>query len=83
MLKTLDTKSAKPRKGRVRVDGDSRARRNGSQLNQSGIDNIKVNGDEVEDNKVRKKDQKTSKSKKTVGSNFFTLRTRLAFTKLR
>ena len=53
------------------------------------MDNIKVNGGKVRDDKIGKKSQKTcksknlSKSKKTIGSDFLTPRTRLAFTKLR
>ena len=51
------------------------------------MDNNEIDGGEVGDDKVEKKGQKTSKYlskfKKTVGSDFFTPRARLAFTKLR
>ena len=89
MLKTSSTKSAEPKKGRVRVGGDSRAGHDRSEIHWSGIDNIKVDGDKVEDDEVRKKDRKTFKSKnlskfkKTVRSDFLTPKTRLASTKLR
>ena len=82
MLKTLSTKLAEQRKSGVGVNSDSRAGRD-------GIDNIKVNGGETGDNEIRKKGQKTSKSKnlskskKIIGLAFLTLRARLAFTKLR
>ena len=68
---------------------DSRARRNGSKLDGSQIDDNEVSGGKVND-EVGNKDQKTSKSKKlskykkTVGSSdFLTPRARLAFNKLR
>ena len=86
MLKTLSTKSAEPKKGVVGVDDSSRARRDGG---RSRIDDGKVDGNEIEDNKVEKKVQKLSKSKnlskskKTVGSDFLTSRAKLVFTKLR
>ena len=91
MLKTSSKKLAEFRKVRVGIGIDSRARRNGSEL-----DARKTGDNEVDDNigdEVGKKGQKTfkfknlfkklSKSKKTVGSDFFTSRSRLAFTKLR
>ena len=89
MLKTLSTKSAKDSKGRIGVGGDSRAGRDRSEIDGSGMDNIEVNGSEVEVDEVGKKGRKMfksknlSKSQKTVGSDFVTLRARLAFTKLR
>ena len=89
MLKTLSTESAKSRKGGVGVGDDSRARRGGSKNNGSRIDNVEVDGSKVEVDEFEKKGRKTSKSKnsfkskKTVGSVFFTPGARLAFTKLR
>ena len=84
MLKTSSIKSAEPRKGGVGVDGDSRARRDRSEL-----DRDEINSGEVGDDKVRKKVQnlskskKSSKFKKTIGLNFLTFGARLAFTELR
>ena len=89
MLTTLSTKSVKPRKGGVRVAGDSRARRDRSKIDGSEMVDVEVNDDDVEVDEVEKKDQKIfksknlSKSKKTVGLDFFTPGTRLAFTELR
>ena len=89
MLKTLNTKSAKPKKGGVEVGGDSRAGRDRIEINKSAMDNIEVDGDKVRRNEVGKKGRKTSKSKnlskskKTVRSDFLTFRARLAFAKLR
>ena len=88
MLKTSSIKSAEPKKGIVGVGGDSKAGRDGNKIvNESGMDDVEVGGGEVRDDKVRKKGQKTSKnlskSKKTVKSDFFTPKARLAFTKLR
>ena len=77
-------KTAKPRKGGDEVSGDSRARRSGSKM-----DDVEVDGSEVEVDEVGKKARKTSKSKnlsksqKTVGSDFLTPGAKLAFTKLR
>ena len=85
----MDIKSAKPRKGIVRVGNSRRARRNGSELDRNKIDNGEIDGSEIRDNEVGKRVQKLfksknfSKSKKTVGLDFFTLGARLAFTKLR
>ena len=51
------------------------------------MNNVEVDGGEVGDDETRKKGRQMSKnlskSKKTGGSDFLTLRTRLAFTKLR
>ena len=89
-MKTSSTESAKPRKGRVRVVIDSRGGCVGSEIDDGKkIDGGEVDGGEVEDDKVGEKVQKTSKSKnlskfkKMVGMDFFTPRTKLAFTKLR
>ena len=76
-------KTAEPGKGGVGVDGDSRARRGGSEVDGSEIDDVEVDGGEVEVDEVGKKGQKTSKSKKTVKSDFLTLGAKLAFTELR
>ena len=85
MLKTLNTKSAKLRKGRVGVGGGSRAG-----CDRSKIDDNEVKGDEVEDDKVKKKVQKISKSKNLSKSkkiirfsDFLTFGAKLAFIKLR
>ena len=85
MLKTLNTKLAKPRKGRVKVGDGSKAWRN-----KSEIDGGEVDGVEIKDNEVKKKVQKMfksknlSKSKKTIrSSDFLTLGAKLAFTKLK
>ena len=89
MLKTLSTKSVEPRKSEVGVGGDSRARRDGSEIDRSGMDDIEVDSGEVGDDKVVKKDRKTSKSKnlfkskKMVGSAFFIPKVRLEFTELK
>ena len=78
-----------PREGRVGVDGDNKARRDGNKLNRSEIDSGEVDGDKVGDDKVGKKVQKMSKFKnmskfkKIVELDFLILRARLAFTKLR
>ena len=81
MLKTVEL-----RKSGDRVGGDIRARRDG--IDRSGMDDVEVDGVEVEVDEVGKKGQKTSKSKKsskskTVGSDFLTPGAKLAFTKLR
>ena len=90
MLKTSSTKSAEPRKGGVGVGGDSKARGSRSKIDESGMDDVEVNGGEVEVDEVGKKVQKlsksknSSKSKKTVrSSNFFTSGAKLAFIELR
>ena len=79
MLKTLSTKSAVLKKGIVVVDGDSKARRDRGELDGSGIDDVKVDGSEVE---FGEKGQNLSKSKKTE-LGFLTSGARKAFTKLR
>ena len=80
--------------GVVGVGGDSRAIHDANKLKRSEISDGKVDGGEV-DNEVGKKGQKTfksknlfkskklSKSKKSLGSDFITPRTKLAFTELR
>ena len=84
MLKTLSTKSAKSRKGRVGVGSDSRAERGQSKIDGSRMDNVEVNGGEVKVDEVGKKVQNSSKSKKTVRFlDFLTPKAKLVFTKLR
>ena len=83
---TLMLKTVEPRKGRDGVGGDSRTGRNG--IDGSGMDDVEVDGGEVEVDEFGKKSRKTSKSKKsskskTVGSDFFTPKAKLAFTELR
>ena len=84
MLKTLKSteSEAQPDKGGVGV-GRSRAERDSSGPDGSGIEDGGIDGGEVEDNKVGRKGQKTSKSKKTIGLDFFTSGARLAFIKLK
>ena len=88
MLKTLSTKSAKSRKIRIGVGGDSRARCDG----RCKLDEIKIGDNKVDnevDDKIGKKDQKIfkfktlSKSKKMIRLEFFTSGAKLVFTKLR
>ena len=79
----MSTKSTtEPEKGIVGVGGDNRAWRDGKKFDGSEINDGKVNSGKI-DNQIGKKGQKTFKSKKTVRSDFFTLGSRLAFTKLR
>ena len=79
MLKTSSTESAEPRKSGTGVKGNSRAGRDGSELDRSKIYNVEIDGTRVRDDEVGKKGLKTSKfknlskSKKTVESDFFTL----------
>ena len=82
MLQILSIKSAEPRKGVVGVDSDSTARRDRGGLDESGMDDVEVDGGKVEDNEVGKKGRNSSKSKKTE-SDFLTSKARMAFTKLR
>ena len=89
MLKTSSTESAEPRKGVVGVGGGSRAGRDRGGIDGSEMNDVEVDGGEVEVDEVGKKAQKTSKSKnlsksqKTVGSDFLTPGAKLAFTELR
>ena len=85
MLKTSRSIEFKtqPSEGGVRVDGSSRV---GHDRRRSRIDDSEVDGNEIGDNKVRKKVQKCknlSKSKKVIGLDFLTPGARLAFIKLR
>ena len=88
MLKTLNTRSVKPRKGGFGVSSDNRARHDSKyRLDRSKTSDNKI--DDKVDDEIGKKDQKMSKSKKlfkfkkTVRSDFLTSRARLPFTKLR
>ena len=88
MLKTLSTKSAEPRKGVVGVSGDSKAGCDGSKLDESGMDDVEVDGNKVRDNEVGKKGQNSSKSKnlsksKKTELGFLISRARRALTELR
>ena len=87
MLKTLSPESAEPKKGVVGVSTNSKARPDKGELNKSEIDDIEFDGGKVGDNEVGKKGRKMSKnlskSKKMIGSDFFTPGARLAFAKLR
>ena len=90
MLKTSGCTESKiqPREGGVGVGG-SGAKRSGKKLDRSELNGGEVDGGKVEGNQVGKKVQNLSKltnlskSKKTIGSDFFTPGTKLAFTKLR
>ena len=75
MLKTSGSteSSTRPGKGEVGVGGDSRAELDGS----------KVDSGEVGDDEVGKKVQNSSKSKKSVRSDFLTSGAKLAFAELR
>ena len=76
-------KTAEPRKSGDGVYGNIRARRGGSEIDGSGIDDVEVDGGEVEVDEVGKKARNLSKSKKMVGSDFLTPGAKLAFTELR
>ena len=86
MVKTMGTKSAKPKKV---VFGDSGGSKKeyGDRAEPMGrykVGNNEVKDDEVGKNQKTSKSKKSSKSKKTVGfSNFFTSRAKLLFIKLR
>ena len=89
MLKTSSTESAEPRKGVVGVGGGSRAGRDRGGIDGSEMNDVEVDGGEVEVDEVGKKartskSKNSSKSKKAVGpSDFLTPGAKLAFTKLR
>ena len=96
ILKTSESieSTTQPKEGVVRVGGDSRVGHNKKKLDRNEIDDNEVDSGKIDD-KIEKKDQKTSKSKnsftfkklskskKLLRSDFFTPRARLAFTKLR
>ena len=83
MLKTSVNTGPSTRlgEGLVGVGGDSRAGRDG--IDGSGIDDVEVDGGEVEVDEVGKKGRKTSKSQRTVRLDFLTPGAKLAFTELR
>ena len=84
-LKSIESKT-QPGEGGVGVGSRSKARHDGQ---KSRINDIGVDGNEIEDNEVGKKVQKSSmsknlsKSKKTVALDFLTPRAKLAFIKLK
>ena len=84
ILKTSNSKLAESWKARIRVGGESRARRDG----RYKLDENEINNNEIDD-ELGKKSQKTLKSKKlfkskkTVRSDFSISGARLAFSKLR
>ena len=84
-MKTLGSTEFLPRpeKGKVGVSGDSKAGCDGSELDRSELDESEVDGGEVGDDKVEKKVQNLSKSKKTVQLDFLTPGAKLAFAELR
>ena len=83
MLKTSESTepSTQPGEGVVGLSGDSRAGRDG--IDGSGMDDVEVDGGEVEVDEVGKKGRKTSKSQRMVRSDFLTPGAKLAFTELR
>ena len=87
MLKTSNTKSAKPKKGVVGAGCGKKAGFDRGKLDESEMDDVEVDSGKVRDNKIGKKGQQSSKnlskSKKTTRSDFLTLGARLVFTKLR
>ena len=83
----------RPNEDKVGFGDSIRARHDRNKLDENKIDENKIDGNEVDsgrvgDDKVGKKVQKLSKSKnlskskKTVGLDFFTSRARLAFIEL-
>ena len=86
--------TTQPGKGVVEAGDDSRARRDQNKLDKSEMDDNEVDGGKI-DNEIEKKSQKTfkfknlfkfkklSESKKILRLDFFILRARLAFIKLR
>ena len=84
ILKTSGSTESKTRPGEGGVGvGDSRAGREGSKLDGSELQDDEVDGGGGEDDEVGKKGRKTSKSKKSVRSDFLTPGAKLAFTELR
>ena len=91
--------TTRPKESVCGVGGDNRAGCDGNKLDESKLDGSEIDGSEVKggefDNEIGKKSQKTFKSKnlfkskklskfkKTLGLDFLTPETRLAFTKLR
>ena len=58
MLKTLSTKLAEPRKGGAGLGGDSRARRDKSEIDKCEMDDVEVDDGKVRDDEIKKKGQK-------------------------
>ena len=87
MLKTSSTKSAKPRKSVVGVNGGNRVECDRGELDGNRMDDVEIDGDEVGDDEIGKKGQKISKnlfkSKKTIESDFLTPGAKLAFIELK
>lgn len=94
MLKSLSTKSAKSRKGVIRVGDDGKKKYSDkaeldgrNKVGSNKIDGIKVGDNDIAERKHYQKIpkfEKLSKSKMTIRSlDFFTLATRLTFIKLR
>ena len=90
MLKTSSIELAKLRKGGVGVCDDSKAGCSGNEIDESEMDDVEVDGNENEVDKVEKKVQKTSKSKNSSkskkivrSSDFLTPGNKLVFIKLR
>ena len=91
MKTSENTKSTiRCREGKVEFASNSKAEHNNKYKLGGKVDKSKIDDGKIEDNEIRKKNQKTSKSKnlskskKTIEfSNFFTTAARLAFTKLR
>ena len=91
MLKTSSTKSIIPKKGRVEIGSNDKDEHNSrTELNdRGGVGDGEVDSNKVEDNKVaeeknHQKTRNTFKFKNMVKSlDFFTLKARLPFTKLR
>ena len=55
MLKTSSTELAEPRKGVVKVGGDSKAGHDGDEFDESEMNNVEVDGGKVRDDEVGKK----------------------------
>ena len=73
-----------PGEDRVRVGSNGKAKCNSKCRLGGKLNNSEVDDGEVNDNEIEKKDQKRSKSKKTVGSlDFFIFKARLTFIDLR
>ena len=91
MLKTARSIESKtwPGEGGVGVGVSSKTGCDGSKFDGSRINAVRVDSGKIKDNEVGKNVQKSSKSKnlfksqKTVGSDFFTSKAKLIFTKLR
>ena len=78
MLKILGNKLAEARKYVVQVSDDRKKHSDNVKL----VSRNEINDYEIRDNEIRK-NQKMSKSKKIIGSDFFTFRARLVFTELK